>query len=180
MKLYIFYVGVILSILPYNTVALGNYLRATGVKCRIVDPSFCSFDGCVLKAINRNVKEFNIVVKLHQTPVDNITVRVEVLRRLTASSQPIYQFEVDGCQFLVSKRRNPIAKAIFKFLRVESFSNINHSCPFDHDIIISHLQVQKQITGALLIGKGDYVVKAYWTAYNVLRFISSATVEISD
>ncbi|XP_060653256.1 uncharacterized protein LOC132789334 [Drosophila nasuta] len=162
------------------TVTSGNILRVTGFKCRVVDPSFCYYERCVIKAISRNVKEFNVVVRLLQKPVNNVTVRLEIVRRLAASTQPIYQFEIDGCQFMVSKRRNPFAKAIFKFLRIESFSNLNHSCPFDHDIIISHLELQKELGAGIMIGKGDYVINANWLAYNVLRFITTATLEVTD
>ncbi|KAH8391257.1 hypothetical protein KR215_009709, partial [Drosophila sulfurigaster] len=125
---FIIYASFYLSIL---TVTSGNILRVTGFKCRVVDPSFCYYERCDIKAINRNVKEFNVVVRLHQKPVNNVTVRLAIVRRLAASTQPIYQFEIDGCQFMVSKRRNPFAKAIYKYLRIESFSNLNHSCPFD-------------------------------------------------
>ncbi|KAH8371027.1 hypothetical protein KR093_005946, partial [Drosophila rubida] len=107
-------------------------------------------------------------------------VRFEVIRRLAASSQPIYQFDIDGCQFLVNKRRNLIAKTMFKFLRLESFSNVNHSCPYDHDIIVSHLELQQELSPGIIIGKGDYTIKAYWSVRNVLRIITSGTVEITE
>ncbi|XP_062128599.1 uncharacterized protein LOC133840663 isoform X2 [Drosophila sulfurigaster albostrigata] len=131
------------------TVTSGNILRVTGFKCRVVDPSFCYYERCDIKAINRNVKDFNVVVRLLQKPVNNVTVRLEIVRRLAASTQPIYQFEIDGCQFM-------------------------------HDIIISHLELQKELGAGIMIGKGDYVINANWLAYNVLRFITTATLEVTD
>ncbi|XP_034480093.1 uncharacterized protein LOC117785927 [Drosophila innubila] len=119
-----------------------------------------------------------MVIKLLQLPVTNASLRVEVLRR--GYTQSLYHFDIDCCQFIISKRRNPIAKAIYKFLRLDTNSNVNHSCPYNNDLIIDHLQFDKDLNLHLPIGKGEYVMKMYWKIYNVLRSIIDVNMQITD
>lgn len=58
-------------------------------------------------------------------------VRGEIRHRRHYNHQVIYKFDVDGCKFMASKNRNPVANAIYSLLRMDAYTNINHSCPYD-------------------------------------------------
>ncbi|XP_051859480.1 uncharacterized protein LOC117568019 isoform X3 [Drosophila albomicans] len=158
---------------------LGKLVRITGLSCQVVDPMFCRFENCVLKAKSRDFKELSMVVRLLQIPVDNITLRVEFFRR-SYTSQSILQFEIDGCQYWRNKRRNPIAKTLYMLFRLENFTNVNHSCPYNHDIIVDRMQINRNLNMPLPLAKDDYTILAYWSAYKVLRSIISITMQVVD
>ena len=47
----------------------------TNLKCEVYDKPFAAIPICRLKLIKRGVAALNILAKLHQVPVRNITVR---------------------------------------------------------------------------------------------------------
>lgn len=76
---------------------------------------------------------------------------------------------------------------MYKILRLDTYTNINHSCPYDvsnctqhqnylyllfhsqHDIIFDHYIIDNTFNLILPIGNGEYILKSQWIAYNVLR-----------
>ncbi|EDW57312.2 uncharacterized protein Dvir_GJ14944 [Drosophila virilis] len=130
-----------------------------------------------MKPIGRDVKDVSVVIKLLQTPVTNITIRAEIMRR-GFFKPPLYTFNVDACRFLESENRNPVANALYKFLRFDMYSNMNHTCPFDHDIILDHMRLDETFYLPLPIGLGEFTIKSYWLAYNVLRAKVNVNIEI--
>ncbi|KAH8263070.1 hypothetical protein KR044_003840, partial [Drosophila immigrans] len=196
------YIEFLISILIILTVTRtwSRTVRFTGLSCQDDDPSFSRFENCILRAKSWEIKEVSIVVKLLKVPVDNVTVRAEIWKR-SFTSQSIYHFEIDGCQFFVNKRRNAFAKALYGLFRLDSFTNLNHTCPYDvsssnvsvsflqlinlffffkfqHDIIVDRLQISTNLNMPLPLPKGDYILKCYWLAYNVLRATTTTTMQI--
>ncbi|KAH8299644.1 hypothetical protein KR044_004111, partial [Drosophila immigrans] len=155
------------------------FIKITGIHCQVVDPLFLKFENCVIKPVNRDVKELNMVIRVFQLPVNNVTIEAEIFRR-GYSSQSLFQTVVDGCKFLSNKRRNPVAIAIYKFFRMDTTTNMNHSCPFNHDLIVDHLRFDKDLNLRLPIGKGDYSLKLNWKILNVLRTIVIVNMQITD
>ncbi|KAH8416129.1 hypothetical protein KR222_008633, partial [Zaprionus bogoriensis] len=98
-------------------------------------------------------------------------IRAKIIRR-GYIRHSLYSFDIDGCQFFITRRRNPVANAMYKMLRLETYTNINHSCPYNHDIIIDHLVIDDTFDFYLPIPSGDYIIKSFWLAQSVL----SATI----
>jgi len=67
---------VLLTFVHLVTFSWGTLLRVTGLECHVVDPTFSRFENCVLKPVRRGVKELNMVVRLLQLPVTNVSVSV--------------------------------------------------------------------------------------------------------
>ncbi|KAH8371026.1 hypothetical protein KR093_005945 [Drosophila rubida] len=175
----IIYVKAFLIAVIINTVAWGTNVRLNDIKCHSVSPSFAVFGKCEMRTITRNTKEVNIIVKLLKVPVTNVTIVIEIYKR-SYTTHSLYNTAVDGCKFMENKKRNPIAIAIYKFFRIERFTNINHTCPYNHDIIISHLPFDKDLNLRLPIGKGDYALKIQGKIQNVLRMRVVVTMQITD
>ncbi|XP_030560387.1 uncharacterized protein LOC115762358 [Drosophila novamexicana] len=113
--------------------------KLTGLECQALDPKFCAFENCVIKPVSRGIKEINGKIILLQVPI-----RLELTRRGYVKHM-LYAVDIDGCQFWIGKRRNPIASSIYKSLRLDVFTNINHSCPYNHDIIVDHLRLDENL-----------------------------------
>ncbi|EDW57313.2 uncharacterized protein [Drosophila virilis] len=149
----------------------------TGLECQVVDPKFCAFENCIIKPVSRGIKEINGKIILLQVPVNNISIRLQLTRRGYIKHM-LYAVDIDGCRFWIGKRRNPFASSIYKSLRLDVFTNINHSCPYNHDLIVNHLRLDENLNLNLPIAVGEYVIKLHWKVHNVLRAIISWNFQI--
>ncbi|XP_033173544.1 uncharacterized protein LOC117150663 [Drosophila mauritiana] len=155
-------------------------LEFTNVKCVTLDPEFAYFDYCYIKAVNRTYKYLSLRVKLLKTPVTKIKINVATLQRLNGYKPFLYNITIDACRFYKNQKSNPIAGYFYSFFK--DYSNINHSCPYDHDIIvekvsISHLNTQ--VTNVLPVPHGDYLFHTNWYAYDINRATVDVYVTIS-
>ncbi|XP_030376298.1 uncharacterized protein LOC115625399, partial [Scaptodrosophila lebanonensis] len=81
----------------------------------------------------------------------------------------LYNFTINSCKFL-EKPKNSLKKYFYDLFA--SYSNINHSCPYDHDVLVNELPMSflnSKVTGYLPFTKGDYVLKTSWLAYGINR-----------
>ncbi|KAH8283330.1 hypothetical protein KR054_007181, partial [Drosophila jambulina] len=117
--------------------AILSHITFTNLKCGTADTGFCDFQKCYIKAVNRSHKYIDVHVNLKKIPVDNITVSLMILMRYNNGYKPFFvNITFDACKFLRNPNKNPIVK-MFYYAYVNR-SNINHTCPYDHDLIIDH------------------------------------------
>ncbi|XP_033149242.1 uncharacterized protein LOC117134726 [Drosophila busckii] len=152
-------------------------IRYTGLKCQSVDTTYCIIEHCVMKPMRRGVKQVTGVVKLLKLPVSNISLTLQLQRR-GQSKQILYSVSIDGCKFWDTKRRNPIANALYKYFRFDAYTNMNHSCPYNHDIIFDNFRLDDTHNWPLPISPGDYVINSSWYSYNVLRALAYITLQV--
>ncbi|XP_068148004.1 uncharacterized protein [Drosophila tropicalis] len=137
------------------------------IECNSNNISYARIDLCQLKSVGRGVKEISIIFGLE-------------FRRRGYFTQAIYKYEVDVCSFLRNKKRNPLANAFYDFLQLATHSNMNHTCPYNHDLILDRFRVDKNLKFNLPVEKGDYTVDITLYTYNVLRGTFSANLEFRD
>jgi len=58
---------------------------------------------------------------------------VSIFQRLNGYKPFLYNVTVDACKFYKNQKSNPVAGYIYSLLR--SYSNMNHSCPYDVSLI---------------------------------------------
>ncbi|KAH8372545.1 hypothetical protein KR200_006706, partial [Drosophila serrata] len=147
----------------------------TNLKCTTLNESYCSFDYCILKSMNRTFKYGSLKVKLHQGPIHKIKINFALYKRLNGYHPFLYNVTVDGCKFIKNKKGSPVAAFIYNLFG--PFSNINHSCPYDKDIIVDRAPVShinEQLTKVLPFPPGDYGFFSIWYSYGIKR----ATVDV--
>ncbi|KAH8285142.1 hypothetical protein KR054_005707, partial [Drosophila jambulina] len=142
----------------------------TNIKCESFDKDFMVFEYVRLKSVNRTYKYVSGRVKLLKTPVNNIKVNMALYQRLNGYKPFLYNFTLDACKlcvyvtkFLKNQKSNPIASYFYGFLT--EHSNMNHSCPYDHDIVVDRLStafMNHRLTNILPFPEGDYMIKTYW------------------
>ncbi|KAH8252447.1 hypothetical protein KR032_000002, partial [Drosophila birchii] len=167
----------------------------TNIKCDSLDTSFSAFEYCLLKSVNRTYKYGSLKVKLLQVPVDKIKVycyyennnhksaimtiklqlNLALYKRLNGYKPFLYNVTIDACKFIQNRNSSPVAAFIFNLF--SPYSNMNHTCPYDHDVIVekaptSHLN--DQLTRILPFPPGDYGFYSIWYAYGIPR----ATVNV--
>uniref|UniRef100_A0A1I8PET1 MD-2-related lipid-recognition domain-containing protein n=1 Tax=Stomoxys calcitrans TaxID=35570 RepID=A0A1I8PET1_STOCA len=145
----------------------GFKTKFTNLQCDEFDKPFATFKTCRLKALSRHQVSLNVHVQLHQVPVNNVTINAQLLRKgYDNGYKPfMYNNTADFCQFLKSSSRYMFWKIIF-FKIVRPISNINHSCPFDHDIIVKDLILDSSMLELMPFPTNEYMVRLKVAAYN--------------
>ncbi|XP_034665106.1 uncharacterized protein LOC117899298 [Drosophila subobscura] len=144
----------------------------TNVNCTSLDENFTEIEYCYLKSINRTYKYFSARVTLFQVPVTNIKVNLALLKRLNGYKPFLYNYTVDACRFLKNPKSKPVINYFYEFFR--PWSNMNHSCPFNHDLVVDKLTasfINHQFTNILAFPEGDYLLETNWFAYGIKRAV---------
>ncbi|EDW08601.1 uncharacterized protein Dmoj_GI20053 [Drosophila mojavensis] len=104
-------------------------------------------------------------------------MHLDIKRRFRSTSAT---FDIDVCRFFRSTKRNPIANAVYSFFHLQIYSNINHTCPYDHDLIVDHLRIAHQINLPVPLSSGEYEITTYWYVLNKLSVIINVNIVVSE
>ncbi|KRF98628.1 uncharacterized protein Dwil_GK27959 [Drosophila willistoni] len=154
----------------YQIVQITSRVELTNLKCIPLDKSFADFEYCRIKAVNRSYKYLALKVNLFKVPVTNVSINVSVLKRLNGYKPFLYNITFDACKFMSSKNTNPLIKYFYSF--ISEHSNMNHSCPYSHDLIVDKVSIEflnHQLTEVLPVPEGDYAFYTSWYAYGKNR-----------
>ncbi|XP_017039312.1 uncharacterized protein LOC108086783 [Drosophila ficusphila] len=144
--------------------------KFTNVKCTSFAKEFADFEYCYLKSINRSYKYVSIRLNLFKTPVTKVKFNGALYKRYNGYRPFMYNITVDACRFLKDPTSNPVINYLFEFS--QGYSNINGTCPINHDIIIDKLPngfVFNRITKVLPFPEGDYKLATHWIAYDTYK-----------
>ncbi|KAH8383642.1 hypothetical protein KR009_009779, partial [Drosophila setifemur] len=149
---------------------ISSKVEFTNVKCTSLDTTFCEYEYCFIKPINRSYKYVSFKVNMFKVPVTKIKINFALYKRFNGYRPFLYNLTVDSCRFLKNPSANPIAN--FFYGLIKNYSNLDHTCPYDHDVIIEKLPVDhinNQFTKVLPFPKGEYMIDSYWMAYDISR-----------
>ncbi|EDW28016.1 GL27208 [Drosophila persimilis] len=121
-------------------------------KCKCFEKSYCEFAKCELKILGRGIVALNVHLQGKQLPMKR--VKVTTFRRFNGYRPSFYNISVDICDFFKHKKRFPFFNLMYDPLR--NFSNFNHSCPYNHDIIINRMVLNDQMLNKLPVPMGFY------------------------
>nr|XP_017004648.1 uncharacterized protein LOC108062462 [Drosophila takahashii] len=157
----------------FNNVVLqtSSKWEFTNCKCNSTDISFGDFAYCYLKSVNRTYKYLSAKYLLKKIATD-VKVNLILYKRFNGYKPFLYNVTADACKFLKSPNSYPVQKYFYTF--ITSCSNLNHSCPYDHDIIFDKITadiVNQQVTKILPFPKGDYLLEINYFAYNIHRAV---------
>ncbi|XP_043650160.1 uncharacterized protein LOC122618091 [Drosophila teissieri] len=160
--------------------AIHTHMTFTNIKCGTKDPKFAHFKSCYIKAVNRTHKYVDVYVNLYKLPIDNVTISFKVMRHDHGYKPFFIDYTFDGCKFL-RNQKHPILKLFYKIY--QGSSNINHTCPFDHDIIVDHLwtgNIESDFLKYLPMINGDYALFSNWSTDNIIRAYVNLYLRISE
>ncbi|XP_075150387.1 uncharacterized protein LOC142224495 [Haematobia irritans] len=139
-------------------------VRFTNINCTSLDPEFSSFSVCSLKMIRRNTVGLNITCNLHKIPVTNVSINVSIFKRSNGYHPYMLNISTDFCKFAKNRNKQPLFKILADFLLRNS--NINHECPFDHDLVARNLVLDQKLFSYIPLQTGDYMFRLIVAAYN--------------
>ncbi|KAH8315692.1 hypothetical protein KR059_008300, partial [Drosophila kikkawai] len=131
--------------------------KVTNIKCKCYDKSFCNFNQCELKLLGRGKVGIYVYVKVHQLPINKVLVNISLYRKFSGYRPFLYNITVDFCDFYHHKARYPWLKIGHEAL--SKFSNLNHSCPYNHDIIVSGMILNDGMLQKTPFPTGSYMLQ---------------------
>uniref|UniRef100_A0A1I8MIV3 Uncharacterized protein n=1 Tax=Musca domestica TaxID=7370 RepID=A0A1I8MIV3_MUSDO len=91
-------------------------------------------------------------------------VNLSFYKKLNGYRPFLYNITHDFCWFMENRKRIMLAKIILDLFLKES--NINHTCPFDHNIIVDNVILHESQFKLLPFPRGDYMMQVKVAAYN--------------
>ncbi|KAH8335647.1 hypothetical protein KR074_007687, partial [Drosophila pseudoananassae] len=164
----------------FRVLQITSRVEFTNLKCRTTDKEFADVEYCLLKAVNRSYKYASVKINLFKVPITRVKVNLGLYKRMSGYRPFLYNVSVDGCKFLKNRKASPITNYFFEFIRENS--NINHSCPYDHDIIVDKLTTEKvnhRLTKVLAFPEGDYMIEMHWMAQDITRIVVNVYLSLS-
>ncbi|KAH8259934.1 hypothetical protein KR038_005316, partial [Drosophila bunnanda] len=159
-------------IISVSTFQVNSLIEFSSLICESVDKNFDEFEYCRLERVNKTFKYITAKVLLLQKPVSKVRINAALYKRTNGYTPYLYNVTVDACKLFKNLKTQPVAKVIYDFLY--STSNINHSCPYDHDLYVNHLTadyLNSHLTHILTFPKGDYLFQMHWIAYKINRAV---------
>ncbi|KAH8416284.1 hypothetical protein KR222_002480, partial [Zaprionus bogoriensis] len=136
-----------------------SHVTFTNLKCSFRNVTFGEYTECSIKAVNRTHKYISLYGRLYYQPIDNVIVNFKFMHYDNGHYKPFFiDTTFDGCKFL-RNQRDPIIRAFFKIIKDRS--NVNHTCPFNHDIVVNKLwtgNLESDFLKYVPIPSGDYAL----------------------
>ncbi|XP_033253985.1 uncharacterized protein LOC108159866 isoform X1 [Drosophila miranda] len=164
---------VYLLVISHFVVEIACRVEFTNVKCSSVDKEFSDFEYCYLKSVNRSYKYLSLKVNLFQVPITNVSTKIGLYKRFSGYKPFLYNLTVDACKFLKHQKSFPIVSYFYELIK--DFSNMNHSCPYDHDLLLDKLTIEhvnNRFSKTLDFPAGDYLIHLHFLAYGINRAVN--------
>ncbi|KMZ06447.1 uncharacterized protein Dsimw501_GD28898 [Drosophila simulans] len=129
--------------------------RHTNIKCEDKDKSFGEIKECRLKVLGRGIIGANVYYKVKKLPVKTVHVNFSVWKRLSGYHPYLFNTTVDLCHII--KHPNPSNVFFYFYGALRPFINANHSCPFNHDIILKDFVLDDKMFSIVPVHRGNYM-----------------------
>ncbi|XP_005190284.4 uncharacterized protein LOC101891550 [Musca domestica] len=113
-----------------------------------------------------------------QLPVNNISINLSLFKKLNGYRPFLYNFSVDMCKFFKNPKKYPFVQLYHHIIVNES--NINHTCPYNHDLIVKDVFLHESKFKNLPLPRGEYRFDLKVSAYNDLKGEIKAYIDISS
>ncbi|XP_036332305.1 uncharacterized protein LOC118743648 [Rhagoletis pomonella] len=158
-----------------------RFVKLIEITCENVNPSLLNVTFCKMEHVSRDVFEVTVEAALNLRPANNSSLYVAFVRRGREDRRPMLEYKIDCCAFFRNKRRNSLANFVYRTMGFENYSNMNHTCPYDHDFLLDHYPFNGQTIGKISpFGNGFFTFHTKWYLYDVLTTIANVSVHIFD
>ncbi|KAH8346350.1 hypothetical protein KR084_006394, partial [Drosophila pseudotakahashii] len=144
------------------------HMEFNNVICLVRDKKFMDFEYCYLKSINRTYKYLSVKTKLYHLPIETCVTKVQL--RMRENRRILYNidFKVDACKFLRDPDKHMLANWVYQTFA--PYSNMNHTCPYEQDIVVDKLPVHhvNRIVQTI-IPDGRYFMNTTWITSGIPR-----------
>ncbi|KAH8365896.1 hypothetical protein KR093_007002, partial [Drosophila rubida] len=159
-----------------------GHVTFTNLKCLSKNKTLIAFQQCQIKAVNRTHKYISVHINNFSRNIFNFSVsmrsilsmslflffrfvflslmqiNIKALRFDHGYKPFFFDITFDACKYLKDPK-NAMVNLFFKAVR--QASNLNHSCPYNHDIIVDKLwtgNLEDEFLNYLPIPVGEYCI----------------------
>ncbi|XP_070135472.1 uncharacterized protein [Drosophila bipectinata] len=132
-----------------------SLFKVTNIKCNCYDKSFCEFPQCELKVLGRGKIGIFVYAKIKQLPLNEVLLNLSLFRKLNGYRPFMYNVTVDFCSYMKNRKRYPWINIVHSIIL--NYSNINHSCPYNHDLIIADMVLNDAMLEKTPFPTGSYM-----------------------
>ncbi|KAH8298564.1 hypothetical protein KR044_011696, partial [Drosophila immigrans] len=144
--------------LLFDGVSSEKLSRFTNIKCEVLDPSYCAYEKCYLKVLGRGIVGLNVQAKLLKAPFNNAKVNLSLWRKFNGFRPFMFNVTFDFCKLMSQPNGSLSFQKIF-FDSLAKNSNINHSCPYENEIVVHDLVFKNEYLKYLPLPTGEYQVQ---------------------
>ncbi|XP_023162818.2 uncharacterized protein LOC111593959, partial [Drosophila hydei] len=144
--------------------------KFTNFVCDVVNKSWVKLNQCRLRAVNRNETHLNFNLTLLHPVKKEVLVEIQLFKRENGYKPWLYKASIDGCRF-VKKPYNPVAIIVYKLFK--TYSNLNHTCPFEGFILLKKFNLKFEYLPNAL-PTGEYLLKLDWIFSKKLQLRTNA------
>ncbi|KAH8261686.1 hypothetical protein KR044_013457 [Drosophila immigrans] len=141
--------------------------RFTNIKCETFNKTFAEFTTCKLKLLGRGVIGTQVHLKLHVLPIDSVSINLSFWRRYNSFQPFLHNSSIDFCKFVKQSKKLSFERLVLD--AISSRSNLNHSCPYAHDIIVDNLVFSDTFLQRLPLPAGEYKIQMLFGTENIWR-----------
>ncbi|XP_001987650.2 uncharacterized protein LOC6561250 isoform X1 [Drosophila grimshawi] len=143
--------------------------RFNNLKCESYDLAFSKFKKCKLNVVGRGVVALNVYINLFKVPIYNVNINWSFWRRYNTFQPFLYNISSNFCELVAHPNMFTFEGLVLKAIMTRS--NLNHTCPYDHDIIIDNLVFYDGFLNSLPLPQGEYKVKLLFAADKIWRLM---------
>uniref|UniRef100_A0A1I8N6F7 Uncharacterized protein n=1 Tax=Musca domestica TaxID=7370 RepID=A0A1I8N6F7_MUSDO len=136
-----------------NTAAI-YVTRLSNLKCKSFDEEMAVFQECRLRVVRRGLSAATVHIKVLR-PITELMVNVAIYKKASGYKPFLYNTTYDLCRWKTGGIQNVLARIANNF--IAEFSNINHTCPYEHDLIIQNMTVSEDKFKLMPIPPGEYM-----------------------
>nr|XP_017105775.2 uncharacterized protein LOC108131415 [Drosophila bipectinata] len=141
--------------------------RFTNIQCISYNDSYCLIEKCKLNLLGRGRVGAQFYLKMLILPADNVWINWSIFRRYNGYQPFLYNISTDFCQLM--KNVNKLSFESLVINAIMTKSNLNHTCPYNHDIILDNLEFSDDFLKKLPLPQGDYKIQLRFATYRVWR-----------
>ncbi|XP_023179593.2 uncharacterized protein LOC111605350 [Drosophila hydei] len=131
--------------------------RFTNVKCTSYDESFSKFRKCKLNVLGRGIIAADVFISLFKLPINNVHINWSIWRRYNTYQPFLHNISCNLCNLFTNMKKIAFESLVLK--AIQSSSNLNHTCPYNHDIIVDNLVFTDEMLQSLPLPQGDYKIQ---------------------
>nr|XP_017026932.1 uncharacterized protein LOC108077905 [Drosophila kikkawai] len=151
--------------------------RHTNIKCETLDKSVLEFPVCRLKVLGRGIIGASAHLKFRKLPLRSILINLSSWKRVSGYQPFLFNVTVDFCRYI--KHPNPLNFFHYFYLGIRTFINLNHTCPYNHDIILKDFVLNDKMFAKVPFPKDSYMFSIKFATNGVWTGIINSYLDIN-
>ncbi|XP_067627770.1 uncharacterized protein [Eurosta solidaginis] len=135
-----------------------SFCKFTNIRCHSYDETKIFYKACHLIP-ERGEDGYATIHAVMREEAREANISIRLLRRANGWKPFLYNVNIDGCKFMRNPKANSVVSFFYSILK--EFSNINHTCPYNQDLIVNKFHLTKDLV-KLPFPIGEYALDTVW------------------